>query len=200
MGISFRRWVGDEPSGVEGVGRAAARFAIRRREQLPFDAVVTQIDADVKLTALGGETRTIEEWTSMFQLLAVVIDPYTAQSAWILPTAQRYLANFRGADCRVAWVVTADERDSRRFLGPLADEFLTFADPERDFVAALELERLPALVHLRQDMAVVGVAEGWDPPAWEKIGRLLGKMMSWSSPTLPTAADPGPFEGSPARG
>jgi hypothetical protein len=162
--------------------------------------VVTQIDADVKLTALGGETRTIAEWTTTFQLLTVVLDPYTAQSAWILRTADRFLEHFRGADCRVAWTVTADEADTRKFLGPLATETLTFADPDRYFAGALSLERLPALVHLRQDLAVVGVAEGWDPREWERIGALLGKMMSWSHPQLPAPADPGPFNGSPARG
>ena len=161
--------------------------------------MVTQIDADVKLTALGGETRTIAEWTTTFQLLTVVLDPYTAESAWILKTARRFLDVFQGADCRVAWTVTADEQDARRFLGPLAAETLTFADPDRELAAALSIERLPALVHIRQDLVVVGQAEGWNPPEWEQIGQLLGKMMSWSYPQLPAAGDPGPFAGSPAR-
>src|SRR4051812_45911739 len=89
-------------------------------------AVVTQVAEDTKLTAVGGQTRTIAEWTTTFQLLTVVLDPYTAQSAWLLETAGRVLANFRDADCRVAWTVTADERDAKQFLGPWADEFLTF--------------------------------------------------------------------------
>jgi hypothetical protein len=162
--------------------------------------VVTQIDADVKLTALGGETRTISQWTTTFQLLTVVIDPYTAQSAWILDTAIRFMRVFQDADCRVAFTVTADEPDARRFLGPLTEEFMVLVDPEREFVKALELDRLPALVHLRQDLAVVGVAQGWDPDEWERIGELLGKMMSWSHPQLPQSGDPGPFAGSPAAG
>jgi hypothetical protein len=162
--------------------------------------VVTQIDADVKLTALGGETRTIAEWTTTFQLLTVVLDPYTAPSAWILDTAVRFMRVFRGADCRVAFTVTADERDARRFLGPLCDEFLVFADADRELVKALNLERLPALAHVRQDLAIVGIAEGWEPEAWERIGALLGKMMSWSHPKLPQSGDPGPFEGTPAAG
>lgn len=162
--------------------------------------MVTLIDADVKLTALGGEARTLGEWTTTFQLLTVVLDPYTRESAWVLSTAARVLQEFQGADVRVAWTVTADDGDARRFLGPLATEYLTFADPERLLVGALGLERLPALVHLRQDLAVVGQAEGWDPEAWEQVGRLLAKMMSWSWPKLPVAGDPGPFEGSPAKG
>lgn len=162
--------------------------------------MVALVNDDVKLTALGGETRTIGEWTTTFQLLTVVVDPYTQESAWLLKTAARILHEFKGADCRVAWTVTADEADAKRFLGPLAQDYLTFVDPDRELVKGLGIERLPALVHIRQDLAIVGQAEGWNPPEWEAIGQLLGKMMSWSSPKLPTAADPGPFPGSPAAG
>jgi len=162
--------------------------------------VVTQVAEDVKLTAVGGRTATIAEWTTTFQLLTVVIDPYTHESAWLLETAGRVLANFRGADCRVAWTVTADEADAKRFLGPWAEEFLTFADPDRELAKALELEQLPALAYIRQDLAIVGTAQGWNPPEWEHLGQLVGKVNSWSHPGLPAAGDPGPFAGSPAAG
>ena len=162
--------------------------------------MVTQVSEDVKLAAIGGEARSLEEWLTTFQLLTVVLDPYTHESAWILQTARRFLANFQGADCRVAWTVTADERDAKRFLGPLADEFLTFTDPDRSLVQGLGLERLPALVYIRQDLVVVGQAEGWNPPEWEHVGALVGKVSSWSHPQLPASGDPGPFPGSPAKG
>ncbi len=162
--------------------------------------MVTLVKDDVTLTPLGGESRPIEEWLTTFQLLTVVIDPYTQESAWLLETAGRVLAEFQGADCRAAWTVTADEKDAKRFLGPWADEFLTFADPERELVKAVGLERLPALVYLRQDLAIVGTAEGWNPGEWEHVGALVGKVNSWSHPQLPKHGDPGPFEGSPARG
>jgi len=162
--------------------------------------VVTQVAEDVKLTAVGGRTATIAEWTTTFQLLTVVIDPYTHESAWLLETAGRVLANFRGADCRVAWTVTADERDAKRFLGPWAEEFLTFTDPDRELAKALELEQLPALAYIRQDLAIVGTAQGWQPDEWEHLGALVGKVNSWSHPNLPGAGDPGPFKGSPALG
>lgn len=161
--------------------------------------MVTLVKDDVKLTALGGESRTIEEWLTTFQLLTVVLDPYTHESAWILETAARVLAEFQGADCRVAWTVTADEKDTRTFLGPWADDFLTFTDPDRELAKALELQRLPALVYVRQDLAVVGQAEGWEPEEWEHIGALVGKVNSWSYPKLPKPGDPGPFAGSPAK-
>ena len=162
--------------------------------------MVTQVSEDVKLAAIGGEGRSIAEWLTTFQLLTVVIDPYTNESAWILQTARRFLEEFRGADCRVAWTVTADEADARRFLGPLADETLTFADPDRSLVKGLELDELPALAYIRQDLAVIGLAQGWDPKAWEHVGELAAKVNSWSYPQLPAAGDPGAFKGSPAKG
>lgn len=156
------------------------------------------VNNDVKLTAVGGESRTIEEWLTTFQLLTVVVDPYTHESAWLLETAGRVMRHFGDASCRVAWTVTADERDAKRFLGPWADEFLVFTDPDREFVKTLELQRLPALTYIRQDLAVIGQVEGWDPVEWHDLAALVGQVQSWSSPRLPQPGDPGPFEGSPA--
>ena len=162
--------------------------------------MVTQVQDDIKLTAIGGETRTVAEWLTTFQLITVVLDPYTKESAWLLATAARFLTHFQGADCRVALTVTADEADTRRFLGPLTKDLLVFADPKREFVKALDIKALPALVYLRQDLAVMGQAEGWNPAEWEQIGQLAAKVNSWSYPQLGLNGDPGPFAGSPAQG
>lgn len=176
------------------------RICVAESAPTTLAAVVTQVAADTKLTAVGGRSATLAEWTTTFQLLTVVLDPYTEQSAWLLETAGRVLANFRGADVRASWTITADEADAKRFLGPWMDEFLTFADPDRELVKALDLQKLPALVYIRQDLAVVGQVEGWDPTEWEQLAKLVGKVNSWSYPKLPAAGDPGPFEGSPAKG
>ena len=63
-----------------------------------------------------------------------------------------------------------------------------------------EIERLPALAYVRQDLAIIGRAQGWKPDEWQHIGALCAKVNSWSYPKLPLAGDPGPFEGSPAKG
>ena len=158
-------------------------------------SAVTTAPADLSVTALGGEPRTLEEWVTTFHLAVVAIDPYTDQSAWILETAGRVLANFAEADCRVGWLVTADGDDARAFLGPWADRFLTLLDPSKAVVKGLGLERLPAFVHIRQDLAVVGAAEGWRPKEWESVAENLGRVMSWSHPVIPLPGDPTPFEG-----
>src|SRR5690606_21273921 len=133
-------------------------------------------------------------------LAAVVLDPYTYESAWLLETAGRILEHFRGADCRIAFVVTADADDAREFLGPWADRVLTFADPDRDLVKALGLNELPAFVHLRDVRSVVALAEGWVSVVWREPANYLAAAMCWSLPTVPAPGAPKPYAGSPALG
>src|SRR5690606_18406768 len=128
-----------------------------------------------ELSPLQGKARPLRAFVTTFHLVAAVLDPYTAQSAWLLPTVARIFRVYDEADCRVALVVTCSEAEARQFLGPYAEEFLTFVDPDRELVKGLGLERLPALVHLRQDLSVAGSAEGWDPDAWREVTDYLSQ-------------------------
>lgn len=161
---------------------------------------MTQVPADLELHPIGGDDRTMEEQTALFHLVCVVIDPYTYESSWILETAGRILQHFVGADCRVAWLVTAPEADARAFLGPWAERILTFCDPDRRVVRALGIETIPALVHVGNDRSIIGTAEGWDPETWRMVTDNLARMMSWSRPVLPRSGDPLPFAGTPVAG
>ena len=152
------------------------------------------------LHPLGGEARELEQWLTTFHLASVVLDPYTNESSWILKSAVRVLEGFRGSDARVNFVVTADEDDTRRFLGPLADEFLVFCDPDRAFVKGLGLATLPAFVFVRVDGTVPAAAEGWDPVAWHGVAEVIAETTAWSVPMLTAPGDPTPFRGTPALG
>ncbi len=158
------------------------------------------VPADLKLEPIGGEPLTMSDQVTMFHLVTVVLDPYTYESAWILETAGRVLGELVGADCRVAWLVTADEKDALAFLGPWAERLLTFVDPDRTVVTAQGVEEIPALVHIGNDLSIIGKADGWDPEQWRPITDNLAKMMSWSKPLLPKTGDPMPFAGSPVAG
>lgn len=162
--------------------------------------MATDVPADLVLSPVGREPRTVAEWTTMFHLVLVVVDPYTYESSWILGTATRILRDYSAADCRVAFLATADEADAQQFLGPLLDEFLVFTDPDRIAVKSFELDRLPALVHINQHHAIENVAEGWQPDDWREAATNLSAAMSWARPVIPLAGDPTPFEGSPALG
>ncbi|HEY8093124.1 MAG TPA: hypothetical protein VID93_05055 [Acidimicrobiales bacterium] len=150
---------------------------------------------DLTLTPLQGEGRTLEQWLTTFHLVSVVVDPYTNESAWILDTAARIMRSFTGAAVRVNWVVAGTEDDARAFLGPLAGEFLTFADPERSYVGALGLERLPAFVFLRVDGQVVAAAEGWNALEWRDVAEAVATTTAWTRAIIPAPGDPPAYAG-----
>jgi hypothetical protein len=160
--------------------------------------VATDPPGELVLTPLKGDSRTVEEWLTVFHLVSVVVDPYTNESAWVLDVAARIMRDLSDAAVRVNWIVTADADDARAFLGPLASEFLTFTDPDRAAVKALGLERLPAFVFILMDGTVAAATEGWDPVAWRKVADVIATAVKWSRPVIPEPGDPHPFEGSPA--
>ena len=160
---------------------------------------MAEAPSDLVLDSIQGEGYSVRDWLTSFPLLLVAIDPYTHESAWILETAGRLLAHYTQADVRVGWLVTADGDDCRRFLGPWADEFITFADPERTAVMALGVERLPALVQVEHDQSV-RVANGWDPDAWREIATYVSTVHRWSRPMIPRPGDPVAYEGTIAKG
>jgi hypothetical protein len=167
---------------------------------LPSHPVATNPPADLVLSPLGGDARPFEEWLTTFHFASVVLDPYTNESSWILPTAARILRNFRGAAVRVNFVVTCGPDEARSYLGPLADEFLVFADPDRAVVKGLGLGSLPAFVFVRIDGTIAAVAEGWDPVTWRHVSEAIAAATSWSRPLIPDASDPSAFSGTPSLG
>jgi hypothetical protein len=162
--------------------------------------VATDPTADLQLTPINGEAQSIDTWLTTFQLALVVLDPFTNESSWLLETSARILGHFNGADCRTSILVTGTADEARQFLGPWADKFLTFADPDRAAVKALGLNELPAFLQIRGDRHVQAAAEGWDPVEWRDVATSLALGMSWSAPLIPGAGDPSPFAGSAAAG
>jgi hypothetical protein len=162
--------------------------------------VSAQVPLDLVLDPVGSDERTLGEWLTNFHMAAVVLDPYTYESAWILKTAQRILDHFRGADCRVVFIVTGTAEEAHQFLGPITDQVLTLADGDRALVKAAELEQLPAFIHLTPGGLLAAKAEGWDPAAWREVAVALSKRMSWTYPLIPAAGDPVAYPGSPATG
>lgn len=157
-------------------------------------------DQNLDVALASGASRPLGDWLTTFPLVLAVVDPYTHESAWILPTVKRIFDGFRGADCRIAWVATADANGAKLFLGPLAESFLTFVDPDRTLVKSLGLSTLPALVALRQDGSVLAAAEGWDPTTWRDVAGAVATFTSWSRPLVPAKGDPVAYPGTPALG
>ena len=162
--------------------------------------MASSVALDTTLTAITGESRPLEEWLTTFHLASVVLDPFTNESSWVLQPATRILEAFRGADVRVNLVVTCTPDEAKQFLGPLVDKFLVFCDPDRRFVRGLGVATLPAFVFVRGDGGVHAAAEGWNPAEWRGVAERIAETTSWIAPTIPVAADPSPFHGTPALG
>lgn len=163
-------------------------------------AASTSLSPDITLNPLQGEARTIADWVTTFHLALAAVDPFTQQSAILLPTAARVLQTFSGSNCRMAWLVAGTPEQAQEFLGPLADDFLTFADPERQAIGELGLSELPALLHVNHGLEVVGMAQGWNPPQWREVTDVLSDQMMWSRVEIPLPSDPPGFHGTPAHG
>lgn len=156
--------------------------------------MATNPDPQLTLTDLKGTTRTLTEWTTIFQLCLVIL-PDRPEGERFIPVAKHIFATFREANVHTAYVVPSTASIAKRILGGEADSTLTFVDPDRAFVNALGLTHLPAFVHLRQDTTVGEAAEGWNPRDWQRVAVSLAKDISWSSPDLLTLREPAPTAG-----
>ena len=165
-----------------------------------MEPVASTVAPDTTLRTIGGEDRPFEEWVTTFHLASVVLDPYTNESSWVLNSATRILDAFRGADVRVNLVLTCGADEARQFLGPIADDFMVFCDPDRVFVRQLGVATLPAFVFVRGDGSVQAAAEGWNPAEWRQVAKTIAANTSWLAPRIPAAGDPSPFRGTPALG
>lgn len=158
-------------------------------------ALRTVVAVDLELTPLDGDARSMSEWLTTFPLVAVVLDPYTHESAWVLDSARRILTHFNEADCRPCWIVTSDAADARRFLGPYAEEFLTFTDPNGATARGLGMGSAPAIALIRQDGELTAKAEGWNADEWREVVEAVTALTKWSRPEIPAPGDPVPFPG-----
>jgi len=153
---------------------------------------------DLSLKPLSGEARTLHEWTNMFHLGSVVLDPFTNESSWILETAVRIMRQYMGAAVRMNFIITCDETEARTFLGPYADEFLVFCDADRSVVKGLGLSELPAFVLIQANGTIPVSAQGWAASEWKAVASEIARLTAWSKPSIPAPGDPGSFRGTPA--
>ena len=134
------------------------------------------LDGDPDLNPINGDARPFSDWLTTFPMLVGAIDPYTHESSWLLDTVQRVFHHYRDAGVRVAWLATAPPDGVTSFLGPYAEEFLTFSDEDRVAVKALGISTVPALALIRQDGEIVASAEGWDPKSWREVTSTLDEL------------------------
>ena len=146
------------------------------------------------LTTLTGVTRTLDDWATIFNL-SIVMLPARAEASAFVPVIKRLYATLGDSDVRTAVWIPSTAAITRRILGDIADQFLTFCDPDSLLANALQLERLPAFVHLRQDTTLAGIAQGWSPSEWQGVADEIAKHVHWIAPVVRGTGNPAPSPG-----
>ena len=154
-------------------------------------------DPTLPLTTLAGTTRTLDDWTTMFHMVLVVLPDRPEGAQWV-PIAERIFSVFGDSDAKVAFLVPGPAPMAKRLLERASGKFSVFLDPDRALIESLGLQRLPALVHLRQNATLANSTEGWDPVEWQKVTRAIAKAMAWTYPEVARAGDPPATAGWPA--
>ncbi|MCZ7531649.1 MAG: hypothetical protein M5U31_15720 [Acidimicrobiia bacterium] len=135
------------------------------------------------LTTIRGITRSLDDWTTTFNL-AVVVLPGRPEASTFLPVIERIYATLEDSDVRTTICIAADAAIAHRILGDAVDRWMVFCDPDAGLAAALGLGRMPAFVHLRQDTTVVDAAEGFDPVEWQRVADGIARASHWTSPVV----------------
>jgi hypothetical protein len=153
-------------------------------------------DPLLPLTSIKGVTRTLDDWTTMFNL-AIVFLPSRKESSGFVRVIDRMFETFKDSDARTTVCVAANPTITRRILGADADRWLIFCDPEATFAGSLGLERMPAFVHIRQDTTLVAAAQGWSPTEWQRVANEIARLQHWTAPVVAGRGDPPPMPGWP---
>lgn len=155
--------------------------------------------ATVRLRNRAGQVRTVDEFTTLFDLCLVVVDGLAPDDLCVLrPVVERVHRTLGDADCTFGLlVVGADADRALDVAGPLARAMSVFADPDGSAVAALGIRGAPALVWIDTQPAVRAVVDGWDGYAWRGVLAELARKLAWTKPLVPAPGDPQPIGARP---
>jgi hypothetical protein len=148
------------------------------------------------ITSYAGVTRTLDDWATVFNIMLIVL-PDRPEGAGFVPIVDRIFATFGDSDVRTIVCVPSTKAITKRILGNAVDRWLTWLDPDRALVDSLGLERLPALVMLRQDTQLHTATQGWSPTEWQKTVDEIARKEHWSAPIVTGRGDPRPTPGWP---
>jgi hypothetical protein len=163
---------------------------------LAFAVVAKNPDPLLQITSYKGVTRTLDDWATVFNL-AVIVLPDRPEGAAFVPVVERIFATLGDSDVRTIVCVPSTKTIAKRILGDAVDRWLVWLDPDRAFVESLGLERMPAILMLRQDTSLVTAAQGWSPTEWQRVANEIARHEHWTTPLVAGRGDPAPTPGWP---
>jgi hypothetical protein len=163
---------------------------------LAFAVVAKNPDPLLPITSYAGVTRTLDDWATVFNL-AVIVLPDRPEGAAFVPVVERIFATLGDSDVRTIVCVPSTKTIAKRILGAAVDRWLVWLDPDRAFIESLDLERMPAILMLRQDTSLVTAAQGWSPTEWQRVANEIARHEHWTTPLVAGRGDPAPTPGWP---
>ncbi|MDQ1480164.1 MAG: hypothetical protein QOI44_1025 [Actinomycetota bacterium] len=163
---------------------------------LAFAVVAKNPDPLLQITSYKGVTRTLDDWATVFNL-AVIVLPDRPEGAAFVPVVERIFATLGDSDVRTIVCVPSTKTIAKRILGDAVDRWLVWLDPDRAFIESLGLERMPAILMLRQDTSLVTAAQGWSPTEWQRVTNEIARHEHWTTPLVAGRGDPAPTPGWP---
>ena len=132
----------------------SARYSPRPVAKNPYPSI--------QLSNISGVTRSLDDWTTTFNLAMVMLPARAEASVWNW-VIDRIYATFGDSDVRTTIWVASTPAIARRILGDLADRYLGVLRPRPGARHQHGHRAAAAFVHFRQDTSLVGAAQGWSP-------------------------------------
>jgi|GEM_PF-6482540 len=137
----------------------------------------------LSLTTIDGKSRSLDDWTTVFQQLWVVLPP-KAESESFIGLAEKIFKTFGDSDVRCAYLVPAGEQVATKIMAKTKLKTQCFLDEDGSICKALGITTTPSLVHIRQDTSVAHIANGFDLGTWMQTCDDIAKAIRWTSPQL----------------
>ena len=137
----------------------------------------------LSLTTIDGKTRSLDDWTTVFQQLWVVLPP-KAESEIFIPVAEQIFKTFGDSDVRCAYLIPAGEQVAKKIMEKTTLKAQCFLDEDGSICKAIGVSVTPSLVHIRQDTSVAHIANGFSEDSWNKTCEEIAKSIRWTTPQL----------------
>ncbi|MFN8016017.1 MAG: hypothetical protein U0R17_05365 [Acidimicrobiia bacterium] len=145
--------------------------------------MTTTPNPTLQLTTIDGITRSLDDWTTVFTNLWVVLPP-KLEANEIIPVAEQIFKTFGDSDARCAYLIPASEQVAKKVLSQTSTKAQCFIDEDAKVCGALGVTQTPSLVYIRQDTAVTHIAQGFNLENWIKTCDEIAKTLRWTSPQL----------------
>ena len=145
--------------------------------------MTTSPNPTLEITAINGNTRSLDDLTTMFTQVWIVLPP-RGEAKDFEAVVNKVFKTFGDSDARCAVLVPGDERSAKLVQDSIDVNAQFFLDTDFKVCDALGVTALPALVHIRQDTSVANIANGFDADEWNATCKKIATALRWTSPSF----------------